>query len=82
MSVCAKIPYPTRGSAEFALRAIHGVSLTRGRKPPTGAYFCTPCRQWHLTSKSKSQVPPWHRHVPGAQSTPAIRRRWPQSPAD
>ena len=59
MPGCAKIPYPTRFAAELALRAIKQRCENSGQKAPTGAYLCGPCRRWHLTSKSTSQIPPW-----------------------
>ena len=62
MSVCSKIPYETLWSAELALRAIQKMASARGLKPPTGAYFCSTCHRWHLTSKSKTRVPQWARH--------------------
>lgn len=61
MAVCEKLPYLTQLQAELALRAIARRARERGRRGPTGSYLCRPCRRWHLTSKSKSQRPPWDR---------------------
>lgn len=56
---CSKLPYRTQWMALCAMRAI--VRKCRGRdvKVPTGAYLCSECRCWHLTSKSRTQAPPW-----------------------
>ncbi len=59
MTGCTKRRYDTRWVAGLALRAVQRKSEALGRKPPTGSYLCGSCRGWHLTSKSKSQVPPW-----------------------
>src|SRR6478735_6559703 len=56
---CSKIRYPTQSSAEMALRAIQRKSRARGRKAPTGSYWCNACRFWHLSSKSPSRRAPW-----------------------
>lgn len=59
--MCSKKPYPNRYAAEHALNAIQARSRSCGKKPPTGSYWCPCCRQWHLTSKSKSRPAPWQR---------------------
>lgn len=59
MAECTKKLYKVRREALLALRAIRRRAEARACKAPTGAYFCTPCRGWHLTSKSRTQVPPW-----------------------
>lgn len=61
MVACDKKPYPTQWRAEVALRACARRARQRGRPEPTGTYLCRHCRRWHLTSKSKSQTPPWDR---------------------
>lgn len=58
MAVCTKRPYATQLQADLAMRAIARRPRQRGRPEPTGSYLCS-CRRWHLTSKSKSQTPPW-----------------------
>lgn len=64
MDSCSKIPYSSLALACLALRAIQRRSEVRGRKSPSGAYFCGPCRRWHLTSKSPTRVPDWFRPKP------------------
>lgn len=61
MDSCDKIRYDSLVEACAALRAIRRRSVARGRKSPTGAYFCCTCRCWHLTSKSSTRVPTWMR---------------------
>ena len=61
MTDCTKCVYPTQWAASRALKAIQRKLESRGGKVPTGSYLCTSCRGWHLTSKSKSQIPPWVR---------------------
>ena len=58
MSECSKVPYANRWLATSAMRAIARRHAARGLKAPTGAYLCSSCRCWHLTSKPTSQVPP------------------------
>lgn len=59
MSECSKIPYATRWAALVAMRAIVRRYATRGLTGPKGAYLCSSCRCWHLTSKAGVQTPPW-----------------------
>jgi hypothetical protein len=61
MSECSKICYLTRAAATIAMRPIARQYAARGLKSPTGAYFCSACKGWHLTSKSATQVAPWER---------------------
>jgi len=62
VSDCHKKSYPSLALALLALQRIKERSLDRGRKQPTGAYLCPQCRgQWHLTSKSPTQKPPWRK---------------------
>lgn len=61
MSDCSKIHYPSRGAAIRAMRAITRRYRDRARVCEAGAYFCSLCRGWHLTSKSGTQAPPWAR---------------------
>lgn len=58
---CSKVPYPTQTMAMTALRGIVRKRRTSDRKVPTGTYFCSECRRWHLTSKSGHQTPPWRK---------------------
>ena len=57
MDSCSKIPHSSVAVASLALRASQRRSAARGRKSPTGAYFCGPCHRWHPTSKSPARVP-------------------------
>ena len=59
MSECSKIPYTSRWIALAAMRAIARSRATRGLTGPSGTYFCSSCRRWHLTSKARVQTPPW-----------------------
>lgn len=59
MAVCTKRPYSTQLQAELAMRVIARRARLKGRPEPTGSYLCSHCHRWHLTSKSKSQTPPW-----------------------
>jgi molybdenum cofactor biosynthesis enzyme MoaA len=59
MSECSKISYVSRRTAVRAMRAIARSYANRGLVGPKGAYFCTSCRRWHLTSKTGVQTPPW-----------------------
>ena len=61
MSDCSKIYYPNRAVASFAMRAIASRYEARDLKGPAGVYFCTPCKGWHLTSKSGTQIAPWEK---------------------
>jgi hypothetical protein len=61
MSECSKICYPTRAAATIAMRPIARRYAAHGLKRPTGAYFCSACKGWHLTSKSGTQVAPWEK---------------------
>lgn len=45
----------------LAMRAIRRKKPARGLNGPTGAYFCPKCKGWHLTSKSRTQTPPWEK---------------------
>ena len=56
---CSKLPYRTQWMALCAMRAIVRKRQGRTVKVPTGAYLCSQCRCWHLTSKSGIQTPPW-----------------------
>jgi hypothetical protein len=56
---CSKQPYRTQWMALCAMRAIIRKRQGQDVKVPTGAYLCSECRRWHLTSKSGSQMPPW-----------------------
>lgn len=56
---CSKNSYPSQWAAERALQAIQEAAPSPDRKIPTGSYWCSLCRAWHLTSKSKSQTAPW-----------------------
>lgn len=66
MPECQKKPYPTLPAAVIALHAIRKAQVKRGRTGPTGAYWCRSCRQFHLTSKSSTRLPPWRR-TPGSE---------------
>jgi hypothetical protein len=66
MSGCSKIRYANRQSAIAAMRAIARRYRNGDRTYPTGVYLCSPCRSWHLTSKSGIQVPPWAKARAGA----------------
>lgn len=59
MATCSKIPYRSLQAAKVALHAVRRSARVTGRRPPTGAYLCSICRAWHLTSKSRIQRPPW-----------------------
>lgn len=59
MNTCTKKPYRAQWQALAALRAVRRACQRRGNRAPTGVHLCTPCRAWHLTSKSKTQRPPW-----------------------
>jgi hypothetical protein len=61
MTECTKRLYETQWAATRALLAVQPKMERLHRKVPTGAYFCSTCRGWHLTSKSKTQIPPWAR---------------------
>lgn len=61
MSTCSKTPYQTQWLAELTLKKVRQLNASRGKKCPTGTYFCASCRAFHLTSKSVSQKPPWDR---------------------
>jgi hypothetical protein len=61
MSECSKIPYCSCNQATVAMRGIRRKYIAGGVKPPTGAYFCGTCKQWHLTSKSATRTPPWQK---------------------
>jgi len=54
---CSKVRYPSQLHAELALAALR----RNAERRETGSYLCSVCRRWHLTSKSRSQVPPWRR---------------------
>lgn len=56
---CSKKSYPNQRAAERALHVIQESCRSLGRKVPTGSYWCSLCRAWHLTSRSKSRTPPW-----------------------
>ena len=56
---CSKRPYRTQRMAICAMRAIVHKCQGQDVKVPTGAYLCSECRCWHLTSKSGTQRPPW-----------------------
>ena len=64
---CSKKFYPNQWAAERALQAIQESGRSRGRKAPTGSYWCGLCQAWHLTSKSRSRTPGWvrRRRSPG-----------------
>ncbi|GAB3192062.1 hypothetical protein GCM10027261_03760 [Geodermatophilus arenarius] len=71
MSGCLKKRYPSQVAALLALRAIQKRSPEAERKRPTGVYLCSQCRgQWHLTSKSASQSPPWQKACPPSSGVP------------
>ncbi len=59
MRPCSKIPYSSQQSAEYALKHVRVSCRRRGRKVPTGTYWCSECRTWHLTFKSPSRPAPW-----------------------
>jgi hypothetical protein len=60
LSACHKKPYLNLAVALLAMRRIQERDQQRERTVPTGAYLCPHCRGcWHLTSRSKIQVPPW-----------------------
>ena len=61
MGPCLKISYASRPVAERALKRVQASCRRRGRKIPTGSYWCGECRRWHLTSKSPSRPAPWLR---------------------
>jgi hypothetical protein len=61
MSDCSKIPYRSCTEATLAMRAIRRKKTARGLNGPTGAYLCPTCKRWHLTSKSRTQTPPWQK---------------------
>lgn len=67
MDSCSKIPHSSLTLACLALRAIQRRSAVRGRTSPTGAYFCGPCRRWHLTSTSPTRMPQWLRPTSSEQ---------------
>lgn len=60
MDPCAKVPHQTLNAALAAMAEIRR-HAPAGRRVPTGAYWCPPCRQWHLTSHGKTTVPTWLR---------------------
>ena len=64
MAVCEKKPYRTKTAAMLSLRAQQrrGAGRPNGRVP-TGAYLCSVCGLWHLTSKSGTQTAPWERRA-------------------
>ncbi len=59
MSKCSKIAYASRGDAVVAMRGIARARATRGLTGPQGAYLCSSCGCWHLTSKAGVQTEPW-----------------------
>jgi hypothetical protein len=59
MSDCSKISYVHRWEAVVAMRAIARAYTARGAQGPRGAYFCSACRRWHLTSRDALQAAPW-----------------------
>jgi len=61
MGPCQKVAYANQPQAEFALKHVQISCRRRGRKVPTGSYWCASCRRWHLTSKSSSRPAPWQR---------------------
>jgi hypothetical protein len=61
MVVCQKVAYSNRWSAQRALAAVRDKQARRDRKLPTGTYWCSTCRAWHLTSKSPSRPVPWQK---------------------
>jgi hypothetical protein len=65
MTECSKRVHPTPWHASRALEAIRRRRGSQGGKGPTGWYLCPACGGWHLTSKSKPQVPPWRRAESG-----------------
>lgn len=67
MSSCSKVSYPTKIAAVLAIHAIQRRNAARDRKGPTGAYICSACKRWHLTSKSGTQTPPWERETSRAR---------------
>ena len=52
---CSKKCYPSQRPAERALQAVQESCRVTGRRDPTGSYWCSICKAWRLTSKSKSQ---------------------------
>ena len=68
MSECSKIGYVSRWTAVVAMRAMARRYARRGVTGPKGAYFCTSCRCWHLTSKMGVQTPPWNKGRATAES--------------
>lgn len=56
---CGKTRYPNRWSALHAMKAI--VLKRPNGKIPRGAYLCSSCGSWHLTSKRGVQTPPWEK---------------------
>ena len=50
MTHCTKIPYPSLPAARWALPRIQQSCSRRGHKVPQGAYPCSACGAWHLTS--------------------------------
>ena len=67
MSDCSKIRYTNRWTAICAMRAIARKCTQRDRRYPTGTYFCSSCRSWHLTSKSGNRIPPWEKTRAGVE---------------
>lgn len=61
---CSKLPYRTQWMALRAMRAIGRKSKWPGAVVPIGAHFCSECRCWHLTSRSRTQTPPWEKRRP------------------
>jgi hypothetical protein len=59
MSECSKISYADQRAAVAAMRVIARRYAVRGESGPRGAYLCSSCRCWHLTSKEGVQTPPW-----------------------
>ena len=59
MRTCSKVSYASRTSALLAMRAIARRMEERGRTAPKGAYLCSTCRCWHLTSVPGVQTAPW-----------------------
>lgn len=69
MSSCTKVCYPTRHAAMTAMRAIIRRCAGREVTTPAGAYFCSGCHHWHLTSRPGVQISPWSRRKRAPAST-------------
>jgi hypothetical protein len=59
MSGCSKVSYRDYATAQLTLKAVQRQNTKRDKRLPTGVHYCSSCRAWHLTSKSRTQTPPW-----------------------